>query len=1116
MKNIVEDLLHGLFNTIWSWIVEPFVALFNFTDLIYGADGELAYGVFTLDEIEKIYTPGMNIAVALAIFVILISIVYAGMKISSAGINPGNRTYAIDYFKKLAIVGILFFNLSTLYQLIFGLNYIIVDAFYDPDVMIDHMFDFQGVWERFKSAGILGGLIIGLVMLGLSIWANWYYMMRKITLLIFMILGPLMLALALIPQTRQITTAWFKELVGTVFVQSIHAILYWITSIVSVSTTGIETIILYITFIPIAESLRSLFGLGGGVTSTMSKMGAMFGLSGLAGVGSAVKGALDGKSFGQALKDGYQAIRDRKKNKNEGGDGEDSVPKSGVLNNVGTDTGTTARAERMLRAGQILSKGGKAVFGAAGSIAGMPMGPLGSMALGTVGFHVGGVAGGVAGRAGMALAEGGFNLLKKGFDDAISTYKNMTENQDEALAEAIADAETTNWANANKDTFMEQLNKESPNEKGAYPDLDENGREMLWQQEVAKKYAENLDKARATVAQIKKSSRNVAKATDLVNSATDELTNDWAKSNEDQFKKDYDAKLPPPTNETERQQHEITKQKAWEHEVQQKRNEIHKVVSATATKMTNGAKLENAYLDKSDFAEKVGTNIGSIIGKGDRSSIRAVLDAVSGVKTGELIQGRTVNQDLLANQLASTKTAQARQQYINSQKDKDAAAQYFDQNMAQQVFQDNFSQVRKSVPKSINLSDRLTSGAGVLSQVMEKPGVRKGIAVGAALVSGVTGATGITGVAKVLQDNKLGAAIKSAATELFSRPTPSTEDSTQVSGSRWENAKQEFKNTLKHYTPTNAIQKQAAFRNAVAYTFGVVGGVGGYKVGAKIAAGGQNWQNLDGSSAFKWNPYNKVVNEQTSEVSEIQQMVQTQTVGGQAVIPQGAIRMVQSREGTVLQVRDKAGQIRTVSRIGSGDSTLKKGQVIYQDLDIRNGELVLASNVYKEDSGGGRIALNRSINVNPNRLVANRNTPKTPRIVHEIESYNQFVDSGQFTQQDAIKEVTDIRLVVTRNNSFLVGKKDGKEVRISPYGKGDTRLQQNEVAYRTCEIQNKEIVTVEQFSVEDLVTNKKIKKKYSSTIKPSDLLAKYPPNPRLRARKRIEQERNKAFTEPLR
>ena len=89
------------------------------------------------------------------------------------------------------------------------------------------------IFENIKYNGILGGLIISLFMLGLTIWVNFYYIMRKMTLLIFMILGPLMVTLYLIPQTKQITSAWFRELVGTLFVQSVHAACYWMITLMS-------------------------------------------------------------------------------------------------------------------------------------------------------------------------------------------------------------------------------------------------------------------------------------------------------------------------------------------------------------------------------------------------------------------------------------------------------------------------------------------------------------------------------------------------------------------------------------------------------------------------------------------------------------------------------------------------------------------------------------------------------------------------------------------------------------------------------------------------------------------------------------------------------------------
>ncbi len=73
-------------------------------------------------------------------------------------------------------------------------------------------------------------------------------------------------------------------------------------------------------------------------------------------------------------------------------------PKNALGANLGTDVGTTSRAARMLKAGQIGSMVGKATGGLAGLAMGAGLGPEG-MAVGTfVGSKAGGVPGAVTGR----------------------------------------------------------------------------------------------------------------------------------------------------------------------------------------------------------------------------------------------------------------------------------------------------------------------------------------------------------------------------------------------------------------------------------------------------------------------------------------------------------------------------------------------------------------------------------------------------------------------------------------------------------------------------------------------------------------------------------------------
>ena len=109
-----------------GWIIGPF-RLDTFGELIYGTEGEtLVYGVFTVDEINKIYVPGATAMFYFVGFALLIGIIMAGMKVSSTGINPSNRTYVIEFFKDLLIVGIILFNLEHIYQILFSINNAIV------------------------------------------------------------------------------------------------------------------------------------------------------------------------------------------------------------------------------------------------------------------------------------------------------------------------------------------------------------------------------------------------------------------------------------------------------------------------------------------------------------------------------------------------------------------------------------------------------------------------------------------------------------------------------------------------------------------------------------------------------------------------------------------------------------------------------------------------------------------------------------------------------------------------------------------------------------------------------------------------------------------------------
>ena len=67
-----------------------------------------------------------------------------------------------------------------------------------------------------------------LIEVGLSLWANFFYLMRAVSLYILMLMGPIMVGMWLFPQKKQQTLYWMREFVGTVLIQGIHAITIWL------------------------------------------------------------------------------------------------------------------------------------------------------------------------------------------------------------------------------------------------------------------------------------------------------------------------------------------------------------------------------------------------------------------------------------------------------------------------------------------------------------------------------------------------------------------------------------------------------------------------------------------------------------------------------------------------------------------------------------------------------------------------------------------------------------------------------------------------------------------------------------------------------------------------
>ncbi|MFC0273742.1 hypothetical protein ACFFIX_20355 [Metabacillus herbersteinensis] len=1260
MGDKLGDILKFVFADVYLWIIKPLQDIKMFETLIYGKDGEdfLVFGVFTSEEMEKIFQPGLTYFTAVAIATILIGVMFGGMKISSVGINPSNRTYAIEFMKDLAIVAIVLFNLPTLYMCLFGINYMITDLFNPKST--EALIEFKKELDP-QNNDVLGQALIGLTLLGLMIWANFYYLMRKVTLIILILLGPLMVAMYLIPGTKGITAGWLKELTGTIFVQSIHAVIFWIISILVTDASGPEAVILYIVFIPLTEALRSLIGLGGDMTNKLNTAGAMLGMSALAGMYGSVKGAMGDKSVMGALKGAYNGTKDSKKGQMDSSDSPDGV-KSTMASNSGTDTGSNLSAEKMLKAGEITSKMGKAVFGMAGAVAGSPMGPGGSMLLSTVGFAAGGAVGGIAGRvgtAGVSLGTKGLQQAlkggKQGFKDGKDLF-NAESLADDKLANTLADNDTTKWASDNKEQFMKDM-------KEKFPDAHQSSLDGMWNKNVSTKRDDFLNKARGTVGELKKNDGSFAKGDALASATKDKLTNDWAKSNRDSFMKNFDEKNPVSSNMSEAgiQARNQAKSEAWSDAVSARKEEYSKIANITAGKMSNGLDPSNAYINKDDYSKsvaeqalasdkkdfksnyrnmedkaidsafektngseaaylaraksasnsintksgnkvngaalasavtdkltndweksnqdsfmkeydkqnpinpniteadisarnqsksqawgaavsekrkeysKIANNATKKMSNGsdpssanidreefsksvatqafasDRNAFKTnfrnlnpgasdkdielefekdkggqkvyltkAKNAVSGVKTGQLYGRNDVNTPYLASQLATMKTNQKKTQFLNEQKESgvsesDAIKTWSTQEQPG-VYKKNLQEASKQIPAHIPLDKTIISNSAV-----------RGVAsVASGALSGVVATTGVKEIGGFLKDTKVGkVAIAGAQGAVTGFQQGVSNNSGSVMSSA-VSATTGMKNIISQpHVAENILGKQEGFKNAISYTTGIVGGIRGHQMGAK--------------TAMKINPYNKAVNQQVSEVSDISHLAQRDDGNGNMQIAKGAVQLVTTGNQSYVQVRDKTGQTKVVSRYGAGDSSLKTGEMVYQDLNIQDGALVQDSNAYKYDSAGGKINIGRAINVNPSKLLANRNTPKTPRVVQEVQSYNQQVDSGQYYSDDIIsKNMKNMKMIVTKERSYMTAQDQSGEIyRVSPYGAGDARLDKDKETEIKCIVKNRRIEKEENSS-------------FATSLQPKDLIPTKS-NKRLERRSEFEAIRHKSL-----
>lgn len=1153
-----------------------------------------------------------------------------------------------------------------------------------------------------------------LIEVGLSLWANFFYLMRAVSLYILMLMGPIMVGMWLFPQKKQQTLYWMREFVGTVLIQGIHAITIWLIFVlVGKSDNTIIKLILFAMFIPIGEIVKGFIGLSTNTAGAVNRAGTMLGMGALASMAGIVKGIRDDH---RSNKEKTKARKEGEEDKKEDADN----PKNALGANLGTDVGTTSRAARMLKAGQIGSMVGKATGGLAGLAMGAGLGPEG-MAVGTfAGSKAGGVPGAVTGRTLAAGLEGvtsaGKHIgssVKKGLD----TYKGLNGEQypeltDEDIAQDLATKDFENWKADNPDSAVASRLKQ------AFPGASD--------AEIAKKVAKtNSDQMSHFKNQRKQDLQNMKKnatpygnARDLVNAATNAFQKGYEADHKDAFMSQLPENMSAEEKEKKWNDHLNSKVQGFRNHAEQAaikagampvdakdkqgnnlfdKSYVNKDVFASqlalgkvgkAVEGVKGETLESghqnmgqvdslvgastaafkkaytadhkagfmkqfpadvpqqekeaawnkhlsqkvqgfknhaqkaaeqagivqqkdgtSYANKEAFASQLSQQLQNNpnINAMGVSSVSGIQKAVNGVKThslangygnqkqkgvsnvGNLVQASTESfkqgyaaenkanfMKNLSPTMSQAQKVEAWQSHLNDKgnefkavaqqaavqagampvqaKDTSGKSLHNQSYINKDAFASQLTKGLQSHASLGTVSQQVGSGITSAIQSVRSHGVATGGAINKAVFAATqtqasmarAGNLSVSEIERSYADASASVANISQSAGKMTIPTSAvgrmTQQSKMIGVSMMEGAKhlvhtKGMENVSQAYFNAssavqqaggNAVQRvmsgtaaavhtslggNAAERHynvtkGLSYAAGVIGGAGAYQATARMVS--------------KHNPYNKAVQTEAKEIQEIKGMVPTITdATGRQSVAQGAVRLVTTNNKSWIEAKDSSGMTQVVSRYGSGDSSIRSGQVVYQDLNISDGQLtqyrngMKATPAYIQDSSGGKISINRSININPNQLIGNQNQrplQQKPVFSEPPLTVSHKVDNGHFYMSDLDQGgYQNVQMVVERDRSYMVATTtDGTVSRISPFGKGDTRLQANQRIERVCEVKDSSIKPREEILVthtQDEVVRTETHLNLSEHD-PQNLIP-FAPNPRLAQRRSRNNENGK-------
>lgn len=407
-------------------------------EVINAGMSDKIYGLFTRDELTSLIKPGVDGMQSICALLLLLGVIYYGVRLSRQGSNERLRSENMSMLFTLVFSMFLLHNIWSLYDMMFLLNNVIVSTFRGMAFSKLGGADFTTGAEDTSSAIL--ALVLSIMMVGLSLWANFFYIMRKLMIIMLMITGPVFITLSIFPQMRQVTSTWARELFSNIISQAIHAMMLWIFIVMSNSTTGwLIQIVFLATFIPISEAIKALIG-ASGETNTMAVGSSISAIAGAA----ALSGSIAGKV---GVNSDISSLMSRIGTSASSNFGSPRVPSGGPTGangsgyspaassymqaspgqgtySVGAQPLTNSRTmNQALRAGRNVGRIAGSIGSATGALALAPLGPGGMMFGASLGRNIMSTGGTLAGRGGSIAAQVGLQGVKGGISQVYKDLK---------------------------------------------------------------------------------------------------------------------------------------------------------------------------------------------------------------------------------------------------------------------------------------------------------------------------------------------------------------------------------------------------------------------------------------------------------------------------------------------------------------------------------------------------------------------------------------------------------------------------------------------------------------------------------------------------------------------